>query len=126
MKKNIMHKRVLAILLALVLVALGGSSSINAAQPPRQSTGQITARMLVQPNALMGPGPSSFAWSPNGATLAYVDTQNDRDVLFAYDATTKTKRVLFDPKDNPNQIDLTSAQWSPQGDVILLNGATSL
>ena len=36
------------------------------------------------------------------------------------------KRVLLDPGDNPDQIDLTSAQWSPQGDVLLLTGGTSL
>lgn len=126
MKNLILLKQVLAMILALVLIALVGSGSINAAQPPQQNSEQITARMLVQPNALMGPSPNSFAWSPNGATLAYVDTQDGHDVLFAYDAATKTKRVLLDPGANPNQIDLTSTEWSPQGDKILFNGATSL
>ena len=116
MKNLILLKQVLAMILALVLIALVGSGSINAAQPPQQNSEQITARMLVQPNALMGPSPNSFAWSPNGATLAYVDTQDGHDVLFAYDAATKTKRVLLDPGANPNQIDLTSTEWSPQGD----------
>ncbi|MBI4675629.1 MAG: DPP IV N-terminal domain-containing protein [Chloroflexi bacterium] len=113
------------IVLSLVLTGLSGAGEVTATAP-QQSTPEVTARMLVQPNALMGPGPSSFSWSPKGATLAYVDSQNGRDVLFAYDATTNTKRVLLDPGDNPNQIDLTSAEWSPQGDVILLAGATAL
>lgn len=114
------------ILILAILIGLAGNDGVSAAPPSQQSTEQITARMLVQSNALMGPSPSSFAWSPTGATLAYVDTQNGHDVLLAYDAKTNAKHVLLDPGDNPNQIDLTSTEWSPQGDVILLSGATSL
>ncbi len=107
-----------------VLVGCGGQEQTSAPTPP--ITAKVSARMLVQPNALMGSGPSSFSWSPKGAILAYVEPRDGRDVLWVYDATTRAKRVLLDPGDNPNRIALSSAQWSPQGDLILLSGATSL
>ena len=46
--------------------------------PPEQSTSAITPRMLIAPNALVGPSPSSFNWSPVGTELAYVDAQDER------------------------------------------------
>ena len=97
-----------------------GAETAAAAAPP------ITARQLVQPGALMGPGPGSFSWSPTGATLIYVAAEDGRDRLWAYDAAAAAKRLLFDPGDNPDGIDLTTALWSPQGDAILLSGETAL
>ena len=69
--------------------------------------------MLIAPNALVGPSPSSFNWSPVGTELAYVDAQGDEDVIWLYDAATGDKKVLLDPAQSPGNIDVTSAQWSP-------------
>ncbi len=93
---------------------------------PEQSSGELTARMLTAPNALVGPSPSSFNWSPVGATLAYVELQDGQDLLWLYDAAKGEKRVLLDPSKSPDNIDVTSAQWSPQGDRLLLAGDTAL
>ncbi|MFZ4481769.1 MAG: hypothetical protein ACOYNZ_17960, partial [Rhodoferax sp.] len=106
------------------LVGCGGQDQTPTPTPP--VTPKVSARMLVQANALMGPGQSAFGWSPQGATLAYVDPVDGRDVLWAYDAATAAKRVLLDPGANPEQISVSSAQWSPQGNLLLLLGANAL
>jgi dipeptidyl-peptidase-4 len=91
------------------------------------AAGKITARMLVEPNALAGPGPTHLMWSPQGATLAYVAPQDGgEDVLWLYEATTGDKRVLLDPVGHADSIEVTSAQWSPQGDALLLTGEKAL
>ena len=105
---------------------LGGCVMIPAAAPPGQSPSGFSARMLTAPYALMGPGPSSFSWSPVGAALAYVEPQDGQDLLWLYDAVTGDKRVVLDPAKSPGNIDVTSAQWSPQGDRLLLAGDEAL
>jgi dipeptidyl-peptidase-4 len=82
--------------------------------------------MLVGPNALVGPGPSNLKWSPQGATLAYVETKDGQDVLWLYEATDGARQVLLDPAGHADSIDVTSAQWSPSGDVLLLTGEKAL
>lgn len=82
--------------------------------------------MLVAPNALIGPGPSGFNWSPVGARLTYVAADSGHNVLWLYESANAAKRVLLDPAAHPDAIDISSAQWSPQGDALLLTGATSI
>jgi dipeptidyl-peptidase-4 len=113
----------LLVIALMVLAGLGGCGGESSA--PEQGDG-ITARMLVAPDALAGPGLSSLNWSPQGAELAYVESQDGGDVLWLYDASSGDKRVLLDPADHPDNIDVTSAQWSPQGDTVLLAGDSSL
>jgi len=116
----------LLLTLALVLIGTGGCVPVPPTATPELKTGGLTARMLVAPNALMGPGPSSFNWSPVGAMLAYVEPRDGHDVLWLYDAATGARRVLLDPSGNSDEIDVSSAQWSPQGDALLLTGEKSL
>ncbi len=115
----------LSIALSLAaLMNLGGCD--NGSASTSTSTNRLTARMLILPNALVGSGPSGFSWSPTGARLAYVEPRDGRDMLWIYDATNGVKRLLLDPADNPNRLDLYSVQWSPQGDVLLLVGGSTL
>ncbi len=128
----------MGVFLTIILITLAGcglATPLETATPPPVPTepaptlpgeSKISARELVAPNALMGPGPSSFIWSPGGALLAYVDPQEQGDVLAIFDADRGEERVLLDPGDNPDGIDLTSAQWSPQSDQLLLTGSTAL
>src|SRR5512136_870312 len=118
--------RVLLYLLILVLLAFSGCSAPPASLTAQPETAALTARLLTAPYALMGPGPSSFTWSPAGAALAYVEPRDGQDVLWLYDAATGSKQLLLDPARNSDNLDLTSAQWSPQSEALLLSGARSL
>lgn len=80
MKNSYSAQSRLLISLFLVLNGLGGCVALASAPTPEQNTGVLTARMLTALNALVGPGPSSFSWSPNGAALAYVEPRNRQDV----------------------------------------------
>ncbi len=122
-----MHHKRFSIILLLVFVLMAGSAGPSPTQAAVQGGDGITARMLTAPRALMGPGPSSFNWNPVGATLAYVEPKDGQDLLWLYDAATARKRVLLDPSTSPDTtIDLTSAQWSPRDNRLLLAGAESL
>jgi dipeptidyl-peptidase-4 len=122
MNRSYMKISFLLIVLCLAAAGVWAGLPVIAARGGKQ----ITPRQLVQPGALMGSGPSAFAWSPSGATLAHVEPQDDQDALWLYDAAAGRKQVLFAPGDNPQGIDLTLAQWSPQGDSLLLPGADAL
>lgn len=93
---------------------------------PEQTEDAVTARMLVAPNALAGPGPSDLNWNPHGATLAYVEPKDGQDVLWLYEAGTGAKQALLDPSRHAGNIDVTSAQWSPDGSTMLLSGENAL
>ena len=117
--------RVSLCLVALVFLGSAGLAGCTPSPPSptaKPPTPRLTARMLTAPYALMGPGPSSFTWSPAGATVAYVEPKDSRDVLWLYDAVTGSKQLLLNPAQNSDSIDPTSAQWSPQGDALLLAG----
>ena len=102
--------------------AVSSASPVSESALPAQNAGALTARDLTAPDALAGPSPSSFNWSPVGAALAYVEPQDGQDMLWLYDAATGDKKLLLDPTKSPGNIDVTSAQWSPQGDRLLLTG----
>jgi len=113
----------LLVVILITLTCLGGCESKSPSPAP---AGNITARMLVEPGALVGPGPENLSWSPKGAQLTYTEATDSGEVLWLYDASTGDKRGLFDPTGHPDDVDVTSAQWSPAGDTILLTGDTSL
>lgn len=73
----------------LVVLALAGCNQLSATS--EQDTGKITARMLLAPDALAGPGPTSLNWSPVGARLAYVEFVDGQDMLWLYEAATGAK-----------------------------------
>jgi len=81
---------VVAILLLATCVAGCGSESQGSATT-------ITARMLVEPNALVGPGPENLNWSPKGARLAYtLADKSGNETLWLYDASSGEKNVPID------------------------------
>lgn len=109
----------------LALLCLNGCGN----ESPPSPSGEITARELVEPGALVGPGPNVLGWSPQGSVLAYTapaEGEGGADLLWLYDASGGDRRVLLDPSTQPDNIDVSSAQWSQQGDAMLLAGDTSL
>ena len=112
----------LIMLLVLMLMVFMGFSNGTSAS----TTERLTVQQLTSPNALVGPGPSGFIWKPTGATLAYLDSENGHQVLWLYEAETGAKKIVFEPADNSDSIDVSTAQWSPKGDALLLTGESSL
>jgi dipeptidyl-peptidase-4 len=112
----------IAVLLALALTIPSAAPRCQAPSPT------VTARMMVAPGALAGPGPSDFAWSPQGSRLSYVAplAPGGPGALWLYDAAAGSRRVLLDPSASKGGIDIGSAQWSPRGDTLLLSGADAL
>jgi dipeptidyl-peptidase 4 len=127
-RRAVRSSRPLFCLLLMVIVSLtclGGCGE----ETPAPATAGVTARELVEPGALVGPGPNILGWSPQGSVLAYTapaEGEDGVDSLWLYDASSGDKRVLLDPSSQPDNIDVTSAQWSQQGDAMLLAGDTSL
>lgn len=105
------------------LYAGAGAEQDAGTVPPPTS---LTARMLTAPGALVGPTPSNANWSSVDAVLTYVFPQDGHDLLWRYDAVTGARTVQLDPTTNSDGIDVTTAQWSPQGDRLLLTGETAL
>jgi dipeptidyl-peptidase-4 len=103
----------------LVLRVLSTLSFLPAGPP----AGAVTPRTLVQPGALAGAVPSSIAWSPTGATLAFVEGEAGLEKLWLYDPVAGEKRLLLDPTTQDGGLDVSSAQWSPDGKTMLVGGS---
>lgn len=117
---------VIAIVLAVALLTVACTPvrplSSDSPSAPTAAADPLTPRMLTAPGALSGPAPSSFAWSPTGALLAYVAKRAGEDALILYDAAVDEERVLFTQSGLPDGLDLASIQWAPQGDALLFGG----
>jgi len=105
----------------LVTAILAGCVGLSPSMP------LISARQLIQPGALGETGPSDLNWSPVGSSLCYTDVQGSSlPALWLYDAATNSKRLLLDSETLDQSIDFSSAQWSPDGSTLLLEGENAL
>jgi dipeptidyl-peptidase-4 len=131
-----LRRTTLAAAVLAALLAAACFSGCGAAGTAAGPSGGITARQLTGPNALVGPGPSGINWSPSGAELTYVEARGDSNILYLRGPSGE-KQVLLDPSTQPDNIDPTTAQWSPDTPAasgtggasrgtILLVGDTSL
>ena len=112
--------------LLVTLFGAAGCTPVRAVPEPEP----ITPRMLTAPGAIVGASPANFSWSPAGAQLLYVapldGTATGQQVLWRYAAGTGATAMLLNPAEHADNIDVTSAQWSPQGDRLLLSGDEAL
>jgi Tol biopolymer transport system component len=104
----------------LVLVLLAGCGQISTTQS------DITARMLVEPEALMGRGPANLAWSPVGAQLLYTELEDRENVVWLYDPEKDTKQIILKPSTLGKNLYLDLIQWSPDACTLLIPGEDGL
>ena len=79
-------------LLAL-LVSVGASTWMGAQTAPTQP---LTIETMYQPGGLVGRGPETTEWSPDGTKVTFVqrDDKGEKGELWYVDTTTGDKKVL--------------------------------
>src|SRR6266496_309742 len=96
-------------------------------------TNRFTAEIISQ--ADVSTNLARVLWHPSGRQVSYlrpqVNGKTTNTVLWAYDVERREERVLFDPSahrvsTNLAPLSLSSYQWSPRGDAILVAGANDL
>lgn len=82
---------------------------------------------VIDPSGIITPGISNLSWRPGGKQLTYVRPAAGKPAtLCAYDLESHAEAVLFDPAGRKEGVGLSSYQWSPRGDAILLEGENDL
>ena len=109
-------------LLALLFLA-GAAVDAQEAKKP------LTIELVTHPQGLITMGLSRLEWRPGGKEISYIKRQGSgKDAaltLYLYDIAGGKERVLVGPPNNApegEKLDLSSYQWSPGGDALLLNG----
>lgn len=82
---------------------------------------QLTVDSLSHIHSILPAGPENIAWRPHSDEFSFTEESK----LWLYDASTKTKRILFDAANGPS-VGLDSYQWSPDGSRVLFEGEGEL
>src|ERR1035437_1122194 len=103
----------------------------SAARPYDSQTGTkpLTLHDVMHADSIITPGISTLSWRPGGKQLTFVRPAPGNagtSTLNAYDVETRRGIVLLNPADRKEKFDLSSYQWSPRGDVILLMAENDL
>ena len=109
-------------LLALLFLA-GAAGDAQEAKKP------LTIELVTHPQGLLTMGLSRVEWRPGGKEISYIKRQGyDKDAaltVYLYDIAGGKERVLLGPPNDTvegEKLDLSSYQWSPGGDALLLRG----
>jgi dipeptidyl-peptidase-4 len=90
----------------------------------------LTLQDIIHPTSIVAPGISALSWRPGGKQLTFIRPSSRENggvpTLCAYDLASRTEIILFNPADRKEKLDLSSYQWSPRGDAILLDGESDL
>jgi len=112
--------------LALLLLA---GAAVNAQEAKKP----LTLELVAHPQGLFTPGLSRMQWRPGGKELSYLKRQGSgrgaAAAIYLYDIASGKERILLElPNDTieGEKPDLSSYQWSPGGDVLLLQGEKSV
>ncbi len=118
------------VLCLLSLSAGQGGSNLNGSPQgkgvPTPSNAQLSLTLddVIHPSRIIAPGISALRWRPGAKQLTFIrpPERGGPYTLSAYDVESHKETVLFAPAAGKPQLDLHSYQWSPRGDVILLEG----
>jgi dipeptidyl-peptidase-4 len=120
-----MMKRLLG-LLALLFLAVAAVDAQEAKKP-------LTIELVTRPQGLLAPGLSCLEWRPGGMEISYVKRQGLGEgatlTVYLYDIAGGKERVLLGPPNDKiegERLDLSSYQWSPGGDALLLQSEKGL
>jgi dipeptidyl-peptidase-4 len=109
-------------LLALLLLA----GAIVDAQEAKKA---LTIELVTHPQGLVAPGLSRLEWRPGGKEISYVKRQGFGKgamvTIYLYDIAGGKERAILGPPNDQiegEKLDLSSYQWSPGGDALLLQG----
>jgi dipeptidyl-peptidase-4 len=97
---------------------------------PPAGAKQLTLEDMVHSENLIAPGISALQWRPSFGEapvrqLTFVRPDagsSGGPAICEYDLETRRTSVLFDPSGREEKLDLSSYQWSPRGNEILLSG----
>ena len=119
----------LAVVLAILVVWPVASHQTQAARK------RLTVDLVTHEGALVARSISRVAWRPPGNQVAYIrprtgpDAESDKkaeSTLFLYDVDTRKERALLRSAAENEKLSLSSYQWSPKGDALLLEGQGDL
>ena len=116
------------------LYAGQGGSNLNGSPQakgvPTSSNAQLslTLQDVIHSSTVIAPGIRALSWRPGTKQLTFLRPPGNGGpyTLSAYDVESHRETVLFDSAAGKQQLDLHSYQWSPRGDVILLEGDNDL
>jgi dipeptidyl-peptidase-4 len=103
----------------LVSVFLLAQISLLVADQTRK---QLTVELVSIQDALIEPSITEISWKPDSTEVTYFKQNGKKEdeiqSLWSFDVNTFKERLLFDPKEE--KFKLTAYEWSPKGDLILL------
>jgi dipeptidyl-peptidase-4 len=112
-------KRAIVLFLGFFLLCLPSLHAQSNKKP-------LTLQDVIHPGSVVAPGITALSWRPGGKQLTFVRPsvrgREGVSTLCAYDLETHTETVLFHPTGGQEKLNLSSYQWSPRGDAILLEG----
>jgi dipeptidyl-peptidase-4 len=104
----------------------------SAARPDNAQSGKKPLRLydVIHPDSVVAPGITALSWRPGGKQLTFISPgsrgKSGGPTLRAYDLESHAETILFDPAVAKEKLGLSSYQWSPRGDAILLEGGNDL
>lgn len=111
----------------LILLALGAASP-SPGQPAKKE--QLTVELISHPDALVPSGPQHVSWRPRSNQLSFIGKNKGRDesprAIWLYDAQTGSKQLLLQSDFAGSHLNLSSYEWSSDGNWLLIKGEGSL